>query len=91
VILRASIVRPRRTRRCVDCERSIATGTECLYVVAQVDGVGFRYGYEHESCARKWNRWPASPSSRVSESGSHSLTDQRTDPTQDTPEEGDHA
>lgn len=60
MILRASIVRPRRVRRCVDCERVVPAGISCLYVVAQVDGIGFRYGYEHETCARKWDRWPAS-------------------------------
>lgn len=68
MILRASILRPRRMRRCVDCERTIPSGVECLYIVAQVDGVGFRYGYEHEACARKWGRWPASRDSQQTES-----------------------
>lgn len=30
-----------------------------LYLVALVDGTGFRYGYECEPCARKFKRWPA--------------------------------
>jgi hypothetical protein len=60
-VLRYAPVRPRRSRRCVTCERLIAAGVRCFYIAAHVDGLGFRYGYECERCG-SGGAAPSSPS-----------------------------